>query len=218
MNAISLRNKTAQVRRQHILEAAARVFAARGFHRATIRDIAVEARVSDGTIYNVFENKTALLRGLLDPLNEAESSPAVLNLAAVPKLAPVVLEDILHEMLRRRWATYTPQTLEILRIVLSEVLVDAELRASYLDQIVAPALGLPEALFEALIADGQIRRMDVPLLLRTLTASVLGLMVLRLVGEPESIARWDDMPDHLTDLLIKGLRPRHDEGVSHGAA
>ena len=48
----SLAGKTALLRRQHILDAATRVFAAKGFHRATIRDIAAAAGVADGSIYN----------------------------------------------------------------------------------------------------------------------------------------------------------------------
>src|SRR6266487_4053523 len=59
-------------RRNQILDAATKVFAEKGFHRSTIKDIAKVAGIADGTIYNYFENKTALLMGLLDRLNETE--------------------------------------------------------------------------------------------------------------------------------------------------
>ena len=57
-------------RRTQILDAATRVFASKGFNRATIRDVAQAAGVADGTIYNYFANKTDLLFGLLDLLND----------------------------------------------------------------------------------------------------------------------------------------------------
>src|SRR5215210_8917286 len=62
--------QVAALRRTQILAAAAQVLAARGFHRTTVRDVAKAAGVADGTIYNYFENKTALLLGILDRLNE----------------------------------------------------------------------------------------------------------------------------------------------------
>ncbi|MBI2200962.1 MAG: TetR/AcrR family transcriptional regulator [Armatimonadetes bacterium] len=49
------------VRRTQILEAAARVFAWKGFDRATITEIAQAAGLSEGSIYNYFRSKEELL-------------------------------------------------------------------------------------------------------------------------------------------------------------
>jgi AcrR family transcriptional regulator len=59
-------------RRNQILDAATQVFAEKGFHRATIKDIARVAGIADGTVYNYFENKTALMLGIFDRLNESD--------------------------------------------------------------------------------------------------------------------------------------------------
>src|SRR5262245_61042913 len=59
-----------EARRNQILDAATQVFAQKGFHRATIRDVAKTAGVADGTIYTYFANKSALLLGILDRLNQ----------------------------------------------------------------------------------------------------------------------------------------------------
>src|SRR4051812_11120069 len=69
-------------RRNQILEAATTVFANKGFHRATIRDVAKAAGIADGTIYIYFENKTALLMGILDQLNESEQREAYFEQSA----------------------------------------------------------------------------------------------------------------------------------------
>jgi len=50
-------------RRNQILEAAASVFAAKGFHPTTIKDIAKEAGIADGTIYNYFESDAPMPKG-----------------------------------------------------------------------------------------------------------------------------------------------------------
>lgn len=52
--------------RREILEAAIGVFAERGFHAATIRDVARSARFSVGKLYLHFHSKEALYAALLD--------------------------------------------------------------------------------------------------------------------------------------------------------
>lgn len=46
---------------ERILNAAIKVIGNKGFHNAKIKDIAVEADVADGTIYNYFQNKEDIL-------------------------------------------------------------------------------------------------------------------------------------------------------------
>src|SRR3954469_9287303 len=77
----SIQDQLIEARRNQILDAATTVFAEKGFHRTTIRDIARVAGIADGTIYNYFENKTALLLGILDRLNESDRRDADLSQA-----------------------------------------------------------------------------------------------------------------------------------------
>src|SRR5918911_882434 len=129
----SFQEQVAALRRAQILDAATKVFAQRGFHRTTIRDVARAAGIADGTIYNYFENKTALLLGILNRLNETERRE--------DDLAQVADTDIRHFMLqyfRQRFAALTQGGPEVFQVVLSEVLVNPELRELYLQQIVTP--------------------------------------------------------------------------------
>ncbi|MFA6451691.1 MAG: TetR/AcrR family transcriptional regulator, partial [bacterium] len=48
-------------RRRQIFEAAARVFTAKGFHSATVNEIAQEAGLGKGTIYEYVRSKKELL-------------------------------------------------------------------------------------------------------------------------------------------------------------
>jgi AcrR family transcriptional regulator len=52
--------------RQHILEAAERVFAERGFENAKVQEISELAGLSMGTIYTIFSSKEELFRALLE--------------------------------------------------------------------------------------------------------------------------------------------------------
>ena len=61
MNAKTKREKSAQERRQLIVEAAAECFAEKGFHQTSMRDLAKRAGISLGNVYNHFESKTDLV-------------------------------------------------------------------------------------------------------------------------------------------------------------
>lgn len=61
----SLRDRIRETTVQAILSAAEEVFADEGFHAARMGEIAAKAGVSVGTVYNHFEDRDALLGGLL---------------------------------------------------------------------------------------------------------------------------------------------------------
>ena len=61
-------SKLLESRRLQLEEAALSLFTSRGFHGVGLRDIAKEARVSIGNLYNHFENKEALFKGLIERL------------------------------------------------------------------------------------------------------------------------------------------------------
>jgi AcrR family transcriptional regulator len=63
---LKLRDRLRGATREAILEAAAAVFAAGGATQARMEDIAASAGVAVGTVYNYFEDRTALVTALLD--------------------------------------------------------------------------------------------------------------------------------------------------------
>jgi len=75
------------VYREHILEAAERVFAERGFEAAKVQDISRLAGLSMGTIYAIFPGKADLFRAILDGRGQ-ELLDLVRDLAA-RKLPPL---------------------------------------------------------------------------------------------------------------------------------
>src|SRR5436305_7347952 len=125
-------------RRKQILDAATRVFAEKGFHRATIKDIARVAGIADGTIYTYFPSKTDVLLGILNRLNESTEREQ--------QLAPDGEQDIrsfFTAYLRQRMSLLWPNV-EVFRAVLPEMLVNAELRELYYEQVLAPTFKIAE--------------------------------------------------------------------------
>src|SRR5260370_34870129 len=58
--------KVVEDRRDQIIDAAMRIFAQKGFIKATNKDIAREAGITPGLIYYYFESKEALLKAILE--------------------------------------------------------------------------------------------------------------------------------------------------------
>ncbi len=57
--------------RERILAAARRLFVARGFEATTIRELAAEARIAAGTLFNYFDSKEALAVALVEEALDA---------------------------------------------------------------------------------------------------------------------------------------------------
>jgi AcrR family transcriptional regulator len=64
--AAGRRAARAEARREEILDAAERIFAAKGFHETGIADIAAELGIGHGTFYRYFENKQDIATQVLD--------------------------------------------------------------------------------------------------------------------------------------------------------
>ena len=63
---LSRQERAFQWRRDHVLESAERVFARKGFHEATMQQIAQEAEYATGTLYGFFVSKEALFAAVIE--------------------------------------------------------------------------------------------------------------------------------------------------------
>lgn len=60
------REAQTKLSREHVLDAAEEVFSRKGFHDATIKEIAEEAEFSVGAVYSFFENKDDLFLSVIE--------------------------------------------------------------------------------------------------------------------------------------------------------
>lgn len=187
-------------RRAQILTAARRVFARQGFHRTTVREVAREAGLADGTIYLYFANKQDLLLALLGQLGRVgERRADFAGLAGMDARAS--MESYLRRRLEdlRAWR-------ELFMAVFPEVLADPGLRGAQAAQTV-PAFQAAEAELARRMESGELRALDPALLARAEAATALGLLVLDILGDRVVDNRWGELPSLLTSLWFEGLRP-----------
>ena len=202
-----VRDLIARARREQIVGAATRVFAEKGFSRATTREVAREAGVSEGTIYNYFEDKDALLMAILERLNETERRAEDFERGMATDF-PGFLEEYVQQRMSLIW-----ENREVFRIVLSEMLVNAELRELYRHQVMKPTMRIAEENFRSRMKLGEVRQTDAPLAMRSVAGAVLGVLVLGLLGDEEIVSRPEEVPEVLAGLLVHGLEAT--EGDRH---
>ena len=191
-------------RRNQILDAATTVFAEKGFHRATIKDIARAAGIADGTIYTYFSSKTEVLLGILNRLNESTEREMQFALGSEQDV-----RAFFKAYVRQRISLIWPNA-EVFRAVLPEMLVNAELRDLYYQQVLVPTFRVAEHYFLAQMEEGQLCKVDVPLAVRAIAGTVLGLLMTQLLGDELIAARWEELPEVLTTLMFDGLKPTGD--------
>lgn len=197
-----VRAQLADARRAQILDAATQVFSEKGFHAATIRDIARAAGIADGTIYIYFKNKSDLLLGILNRLNETERR--ALDLAQGLR-ADVDLRSWFTNYIRHRLSVLD-ENLRAFHAVLPDILTNVELRERYLHEVIEPSFQSAEPIIEQWMASGVLRKMNVPLTLRALPAMFLGMLILRMLGDTAVEKAWAELPELAARMIFDGLK------------
>jgi AcrR family transcriptional regulator len=194
----SRRERRIAYRRTLILEAAARLFAEKGFHRTTTRDIAEAADVSEGTLYNYFENKDELLMGIIAHLASTQN----LEVDYEGVLSGDAREFLRSVLRARREAI--EQSGYMLQSVLSEILVNPELRQRYYQELMLPALRSLEDHLRRRQEAGQVQVGNPALAARLLVGLMQGLFLLEVLGDPEVRYSWDELTEVILSILFDG--------------
>lgn len=147
----SLRDRKKAATRQHIVDAAVRLFSERGFEDPTVDEIAAAADTGKGTIYNYFHTKEDILVAFIAE-QEARIQKKMVRVLK-RNLDPVSLLTLyLREQfnLKRRYRRFNG-------IFLSQVVLRGDEIAPYLTAMQPAIDETLKALFDSLRARGQIR-------------------------------------------------------------
>src|SRR5438128_5855960 len=90
--------------RQHLLEAAAIVFARNGFHGSTLDEVAATAGFTKGAVYSNFKSKDDLFLALLDDRIEREFTAIQSELAGGPRPREQELPRMRDLVREQMWA------------------------------------------------------------------------------------------------------------------
>lgn len=190
-----------EARRAQILAAAIAVFAEQGFQQTTIKQIAAKAEVADGTIYNYFKNKDDILTAIIAQLTEAETRELHFAEARQIDFADFARDYVAHRM------TELGEGYPILKVVLSETLANPPLAHQVYTQVYQPGFEVAEHYMQQLVAAGTLPAIDPALLTRLFAAPLLGLLLLRMLGDEHIAQHWAEYGEALGQQLVQMFSP-----------
>jgi AcrR family transcriptional regulator len=202
---MDFKEQMAETRRRQILMGAAQVFAEKGFHKATTKEIAQAAGISEGTIYNYFENKRQVLIAMVE-LIATQSLKSII--AGHPPEDP---KEFLTMIMRDRFQLAQERGY-LMAPIMAEIFADADLRQEVYQQIAVPIASHLEQYVQAHIDSGRFREVN-PMII---TRAFVGAMMLNFAVKLSDVdpryegTSADTIIEELVSLFLDGLS-RSDE-------
>ncbi len=199
-NPIDFKEQMTEVRRQQILTGAAQVFAEKGYHQATTKEIAKAAGVSEGTIYNYFQNKRELLVAMIDVIGMQSVKNIVID------HPPEDPREYLAAVLNDRYEIAKNFGNRMIPLI-AEMLTDEEMRDTVYNRIAMPIASYVEKFVQANIEAGRFRQVDPVIATRSFVGAVFINFALRLSGLDERYNNLskDELIEQVVSIFLDGL-------------
>lgn len=180
------------------MQAAVRVFAERGYHDATVRDIVSAADVAVGTFYFYFPDKETLFVHLYEETADfliRTIRQAVVNRATLPQQLAMGLQAYVNI------AVYEPAVVQLLLVGgVGAVLSLIEKRAVFRENLIAMwQAPLEQAMQKGVIAPQNLRRTAEAL------AGAFDEVVLNLLGHPNPEAEAGTAVQEMTQFALRAV-------------
>ena len=190
-------------RREEILQASLHLFATKGFHGTSMRDIARSADITEGLIYHYFENKRDLFRAIID---EYSFLPL---LRTLPQLAEQLDLRALLIVLARGFFDVLHQNTELARLLLQEVQVFPEEKEAFFADAVGESIQELSHILDDRMNDRARAKVDPDISARLFFNSLLAFFVEQEILGGKHLLPVDQGAyiEHLVDMFVKRLGP-----------
>ncbi len=194
--------KRSEARKEQILKAAEKVFAKKGFHEATISEVAREAGLSDATIYEYFSTKEELLFSIPRETTRRGMERMEGYLKVIRGAGNRIRTIIYHYLL---FYQSEPDYASVVMLVLKSNRKFLETEAY---QIIREGFRGILSVIEEGIDSGEFRPDTDPYLVRQMILGAIEHIVIRwlLLGKPKDILQY---ADPITDMIIDGIQNRN---------
>jgi AcrR family transcriptional regulator len=196
-------------RREDILQASLHLFAEKGFHGTSMRDIARSADITEGLIYHYFENKRDLFRAIID---EHSFLPL---LRTLPELAEHLDLRGLLIVLARGFFDVLRQNTELTRLLLQEVQVFPEEKEAFFSDAVGQSISELAQILDSRMSERTRAQIDPQVAARIFFNSLLAFFVEQeiLGGKQALPADEHSYVEHLVDMFVKRIGNGRPQGV-----
>jgi len=196
--------KVVEDRREQIVEAAVRIFAQKGFDKATNNDIAQEAGITAGLIYHYFKSKEELLKAAL----EGNSPEPLLRSFPSPMLDVPPEEMLRFVAMQLLTAAESERFVQLIRIYLPEMIHNPGIAPLGLPMIHEVVKFLGDYLANRM-ESGELRRTDARLTAQIFLGSIMDLVLMRRIAHDSIALEYsrEQIVDHLVQTTLYGLMP-----------
>ncbi|MGD8554977.1 MAG: TetR/AcrR family transcriptional regulator [Anaerolineales bacterium] len=193
------RKDVSEARRAQIIDAATKVFARMGMHRARMDDIVKESGLSKGALYWYFKSKDEIISAIITRFfdRETENLSELVSAPGSAKERLMLLDQMISQEVAKFFKNM-PSTLELYAVAARQQGLGAGLRRYFRMY----RQGLADLLRQGVEA-GEFRPMDVEETATNIIALYEGLMLLTAV-DSESV-HWEGVSEHRARLLLQGL-------------
>jgi AcrR family transcriptional regulator len=197
---IDFKEQMVETRRTQILMGASQVFAEKGYHQATTKEIAKAAGVSEGTIYNYFANKRDLLVAMIDAIGVQSVREIMVDES--PDNPEAFMKAILkdrYELAKQFGNRMTP--------LIAEMFTDPEMREIIYNQIAMPIADHMEIFIQTNVESGRFRPVNPIITTRCFVGSIFINFALKLSGVDKRYNNIseDELIDELVSNFLNGL-------------
>jgi AcrR family transcriptional regulator len=188
-------------RRDDILKASLHLFAEKGFHGTSMRDIAREADITEGLIYHYFASKRDLFRAIIE---EHSFLPL---LRTLPDLAGQLDLRALLIVLARGFFDVLRQNTELTRLLLQEVQVFPEEKEAFFADAVGESISELAKILETRMNSKARAGVDPQVASRLFFNALLAFFVEQEILGGKHLLPADEQTyvDHLVDMFVKRL-------------
>ena len=190
-------------RREDILKASLHLFAEKGFHGTSMRDIARAAGITEGLIYHYFASKRDLFRDIIE---EHSFLPLIRTL---PDLADQLDLRGLLTVLARGFFDVLGRNRELTRLLLQEVQVFPEEKEAFFADAMAKSINELAAILDDRMSEKAREQVDPEVCARLFLNALLAFFVEQEILGGKHMLPADEQVyiDHLVDMLVKRLGP-----------
>ncbi|TRU97562.1 MAG: TetR/AcrR family transcriptional regulator [Microcystis wesenbergii Mw_QC_S_20081001_S30D] len=186
--------------RSRILQAALRLFAAKGYEGTTTKDLAGKANVAEGTLFRYFPNKKAILievatRGWVDILTDL-----------LTELSEMGSYKAVAQVMRRRVLRMRENS-DLLRVCFIEAQFHPELKERIQSEVIAKMTDVAEAFFQTAIDRGIYRPMNPKIVAQVFLGmfAIAGFSTETILDSNASPLALQEMAEGIAEIFLNGV-------------
>jgi AcrR family transcriptional regulator len=200
MDILRRPSQTEEATRTRIIKAAQRLFARQGYDGTTTRDLAVAAKVAEGTLFRHFPNKKAIL------IEVATLGWVEILTDLLTELSEMGSYQAVAQVMRRRMLNLH-ENADMMRVCFMEAQFHPELRDRVQSEVISKMTNVAEAFFETAMEKGIYRRMNPKIVAQVFVGmfAIAGFSHDTIMEPGASPQAIKEMAEGISDIFLNGV-------------